>query len=141
MAWKMGLWARLHDGDRAHQIFRYLIEKNTRVNLFSNCLGTPQVDGTFGACAGIAEMLLQSHAGEIHLLPALPAAWPGGRVRGLRSRGGFQLDFHWEDSKLAGVTIHSSAAGPCRIRYGSKRVVIKTLPGEAHTLDADRFSQ
>lgn len=141
MAWKMGLWARLHDGDRAHQIFRYLIQKNTCANLLSKCLGKPQVDGTFGACAGIAEMLLQSHAGEIHLLPALPVAWPCGRVTGLRARGGFQLDFRWEDSKLAGVTIRSSAAGPCRIRYGGKRLVIETRPGESYTLEADRFSQ
>jgi alpha-L-fucosidase 2 len=107
----------------------------------SNCFGTPQVDGMFGACAGIAEMLLQSHAGEIHLLPALPAAWPCGRVTGLRARGGFQLDFQWEDSKLAGATIHSSAAGPCRIRCGSKRVVLDTRPGEAYTLGADFLSQ
>jgi alpha-L-fucosidase 2 len=141
MAWKMGLWARLRDGDHAHRIFRYLMEKNTCANLLSKCYTTPQVDGMFGTCAGIAEMLLQSHAGEIHLLPALPKAWPRGRVTGLRARGGFQLDVQWSDSKLTDVSIHAGAAGPCKIRYGSKHVVIETRRGESYNLGADSFSQ
>ncbi|MAG59157.1 MAG: alpha-L-fucosidase [Planctomycetes bacterium] len=141
MAWKMGLWARLRDGDRAHQILRYLVERNTCSNLLSKCYDTPQVDGAFGACAGIAEMLIQSHADEIHLLPALPKAWPDGRVSGLRARGGFELDLEWKASKLVSVTIHSAAAGPCKIRYGDKRRVIALRPGEPCSVGADRFSR
>ena len=139
MAWKMGLWARLHDGDHAHRIFRLLMEKNTCANLLSKCYSTPQVDGMFGACASITELLVQSHGGEIHLLPALPKAWPSGRVTGLRVRGGFELDLRWKDSKLVDVTIRSSAAGPCKIRYGNKRVVIETRRGEPNVVSADRF--
>ncbi len=135
MAWKMSLGARLRDGDYAHRIFRNLIEKQTCPNLFSICLTTPQVDGTFGACAGIAEMLLQSHGGQIHLLPALPRAWPNGRARGLRARGGFEVDLHWKDSRLLSATIRPEFDGPCKVRYAEKTVELKLRAGESYILN------
>ncbi len=115
MAWKMGLWARLRDGDHAHEILRHLAEKNTCVNMFSVCFTTPQVEGALGAGATIAEMLMQSHAGEIRLLPALPKAWPEGSVKGLRARGGFQVDLKWKDSTLVSATIRCNRSRHSRI--------------------------
>ena len=132
MAWKMNLWARFRDGDYAHRVFRNLIEKQTCPNLFSICLTTPQVDGALGACAGIAEMLLQSHGDQIHLLPALPGAWPEGKVRGLRARGGFEVDLRWKDSRLLRATIRPEFDGPCKVRYGEKIVELKLRAGEPY---------
>ena len=120
MTWQMCLWARLYDAEKAYRMFVNNTTRNTYPNLFGKCFGAPQVDGAFGAAAGIAEMLLQSHTGEIVLLPALPSAWPAGRVKGLRARGGFELDFAWEDGRLSALTVHSKSGRPCKVRYGDR---------------------
>jgi len=89
----------------------------------------------FGAAAGMAEMLLQSHAGEIHLLPALPKAWPSGHVKGLRARGAFVVEIRWKNEKLVDACIQAKRGGICRIRYGDKVVEIKTEAGKSYSLN------
>ena len=127
-AWKISMWARLHDGDRAYKLLREQIHGNFYNNLLS--FHPPfQIDGNFGYAAGVCEMLLQSQNEVIHLLPALPQAWPTGEVEGLKARGGFEVDMAWQDGRLAKVRIQSLQGQPMTVQYGKYKV--EAMPTEA----------
>lgn len=147
LAWKISLWARLHNGDRSYLLVRDLLTPEgtsfnggagLSSNLFDFCPPF-QIDGNFGITAGIAEMLLQSNNERIQLLPALPQKWPSGYVTGLRARGGFTIDEYWADGRLTRAVLHSDIGSVCRIKSdvgitvtepsngGSKRVLVEPL--------------
>ena len=167
MGWKVNFWARFLDGDHAYKILRNLLQpvptkkssKNLdgrRGGLYPNLFDAHppfQIDGNFGAAAGIAEMLLQSHdpygtplgysdvqagwRGFLHFLPALPSAFPTGRVEGLRARGGFVVDLEWETGKLTRTKIVSERGLPLTLRYGEKEVHLETKPEVAYRLNGN----
>ncbi|MCA9486013.1 MAG: glycoside hydrolase family 95 protein, partial [Nanoarchaeota archaeon] len=135
MGWKMALWARLYDGNRANKVFKGYIREQCYPQLFAKC-GTPlQVDGTMGVAAGITEMIVQSHEGVIDLLPALPEEWAEGRFDGVCVRGGFELDIQWENRAITEVEILSKSGKVCRVNPGKKCTVTmdgKRIPAKAH---------
>ncbi len=118
-AWKAACWARLGDGAKALENLRFALNNYATGSLFSICSNALQVDGALGFSAAVAEMLVQSQNGEIEFLPALPAAWRDGEVRGLRARGGFEIDLKWLNGRLSRATILSTIGGPCRVRIPS----------------------
>lgn len=131
-AWIINFYARLYEGETAHDHMGELLRKSTHPNLFDN--HPPfQIDGNFGGTAGIAEVLLQSHTGVIHLLPALPPAWGTGHVRGLRARGGFIVDIEWKDGELIEAVIRSQAGGEGAFRYRDHIEDFRLRPGGSIT--------
>jgi alpha-L-fucosidase 2 len=138
-AWIINFYARLLDGEECYKHLRLLLERSTLTNLFDT--HPPfQIDGNFGGTAGIAEMLLQSHSGEINLLPALPKAWPSGSVKGLRARGGFEISIQWKNNNIINATVKNISGRICKIRYGEKTVELNLKPGELMTLN-NRLNQ
>ena len=115
-AWKVCVWARLLEGDRAESILNGCLSEQTFKSLFSNCSDAMQVDGAFGAGAGITEMLMQSHEGYIEVLPALPKNWAKGRFSGVVTRGAFELDYAWADGKVTQLKVVSRAGNPCKLK-------------------------
>jgi len=171
MGWKINLWARFLDGDHALELLRNLMQPvptgpaegrldGRRGGLYRNLFDAHppfQIDGNFGATAGIGEMLLQSHdpygtplgesavqagqGGFLHLLPALPAAWPDGAVTGLRARGGFDVDLAWSNGRLTRVEIRSRLGWPLRIRYRAREVSVETRPDGTYVFGPELTSR
>jgi len=158
MAWKMAFWARLHEGERAHRMLRGVLaapgaraaeqggifsEHNNAGGTYPNLLDAHppfQIDGNFGATAAMAEMLVQSHAGEIQVLPGLPKAWATGSVKGLRARGGFEVDIVWRKGLLKNVTVRApSNDGKVKLRYGAWVTEVELKQGQSRTVSASLF--
>ena len=146
-AWKINLWARLRDGDHAYLMLHELLQLTGSPltdykggGVYPNLLDAHppfQIDGNFGATSGMCEMLLQSHrttaegVRRIELLPALPAAWPTGRVRGLRARGGFEVSLAWANGQLQSAELHATRAGKCQLEYGGDVRELDLKAGES----------
>ena len=160
IAWRMSLWARLRDAEHAHKLLHDYLHVTTDTSIkydngggvYQNmlCACPPfQIDGNFGSTAGIAEMLLQSHETYadpaspdsnryiLDLLPALPAAWSDGSVRGLCARGAFTVDLSWKAGRLTGAFVTSAGGTDCRLRYGGRTLQLRLKPGQRRSITAD----
>lgn len=142
LAWKINMWNRLLDGDHAYKLLTVLLSTKTLPNLFDN--HPPfQIDGNFGATAAIAEMMVQSQLRtsdggfEVHLLPSLPTALPNGYVKGLKARGGFEVDITWKNGILSEARIKSALGGKLHVRLGQKTAEFDTKAGEVIILNAN----
>ena len=131
MGWKLNQWARLHDGNHAYTLYGNLLKNGTLDNLWDTHAPF-QIDGNFGGTAGVTEMLMQSHMGFIHLLPALPDAWAQGDITGLRAKGNFTVDIHWNGGKLDHAMITSGSGGKCEVRYADKAFTFNTKKGKTY---------
>ena len=134
-AWRINLWARLHDGDHAFSILDFLLSPARTYPDMFDAHPPFQIDGNFGGASAICEMLLQSQGDEIQLLPALPQAWLNGSVKGLRARGDFVVDMTWQDGKLISAIIRSYAGNTCNLRYGNVTKTIKTRKNQEFLWD------
>lgn len=144
MAWKVNLWARLFDGNHALKILKkglnYVDTTSTVMNgggVYANLLDAHppfQIDGNFGAAAGISEMLVQSHAGYIHILPALPTEWPDGQLEGIRARGGFVINIIWKAGKVTTFSVTSTAGGTLHYRIAKETVIKKIETHKGQTI-------
>ena len=146
LAWKINFWSRFRDGDHAYLLVQKLLspaeipEREIRGGSYPNLFDAHppfQIDGNFGGAAGMVEMFVQSQLGKIELLPALPSALPKGSISGVRARGGFELDFAWEDGELTFVDVQSIAGGSCILTYKRQSVEFDTKSGERYHLGAD----
>lgn len=148
--WRINLWARLHDGERAYKILRQLLTYvepdgarninytgggGTYPNLF-DAHPPFQIDGNFGGAAGVVEMLLQSNDERVSLLPALSDSWETGSVSGICARGGFEISMNWKDGKLVDVSVLSRAGNDLKLEYGGKVVNLETEKGKTYAFDA-----
>ncbi|EPR15036.1 alpha/beta hydrolase [Sphingobium indicum IP26] len=139
-AWRINLWARLREGDRAHDILRFLLgPERTYPNMF-DAHPPFQIDGNFGGAAGIVEMLMDSHGDIIDLLPALPRAWPAGRVAGLRARGRCAVDLHWREGRLDHAILRPELGGPRTLRLGAGSRTLVLKAGTPVTLTPKDFA-
>jgi len=135
-AWIINFYARFFDGNESYRHLRQLLEKSTLPNLFDT--HPPfQIDGNFGGTAGIAEMLLQSHNGVIRILPALPDAWPEGKVTGLKARGNFEVGMEWHEGVTTLISVTSLSGAPLKMAYRESTLFMETEAGETYQFDSD----
>jgi alpha-L-fucosidase 2 len=139
IAWRINLWARLHDAEHTHGVIKLLLDPSrTYPNMF-DAHPPFQIDGNFGGANGMMEMLLQCVNGEIELLPALPRAWGTGSIRGLRARGGFEVDLAWRDGELVSAELRGAPGGDAQVRYREKLVKVRVANQRRVTLDSRLF--
>jgi len=138
-AWRINCFARLLDGEKAYYYLTRLLKSYSYDNLWS-INSVFQIDANFGGANGVAEMILQSHNGEIHILPAIPVSWTEGSVTGFRARGGFLLDIAWSAGSLSLAKLTSIRGTFARVRYGGSAINLNFGMGESHTLSSSDFS-